>query len=530
MAENRQTTGEAWPFREAHKLLARLDSMPGHGDEVRFETGYGPSGLPHIGTFGEVVRTAMVRQAFAALSDRPSRLIAFSDDMDGLRKVPDNIPNPGMVGEHLGKPLTSIPDPFGTHESFGDHNNAHFRTFLDDLGVDYEFRSATASYRAGDFDEALRTVLRRHDEVLAIVLPTLGEERRTTYSPFLPVSERTGRVLQVPILERDADAGTLVYEDEDRARVETPVTGGRCKLQWKADWAMRWVALGIDYEMSGKDLIDSVRLSSRICQALGGSPPQTLIYELFLDENGEKISKSRGNGLTLEEWLTYASPESLKLFMYHQPGRAKRLFFDVIPRAVDDYLGFLEAYDGQDEDARHRNPAWFLHGGSPPQEDVPVSFGMLLNLVGVSNTDDQHVLWGFLSRYAKGASPEKNPMLDRMVGYALTYYRDFVQPAKRYRVPTEAERGALEVLVAALEALPTGVDGEAIQSEVYRIGREHGFENLRDWFRALYEILFGQSQGPRMGSFIELFGVAESVVLIGRALAGELAETAPAEA
>ena len=530
MADNGQTAGEAWPFREARKLLARLDSMPGHGAEVRFETGYGPSGLPHIGTFGEVVRTAMVRQAFAALSDRPTRLIAFSDDMDGLRKVPDNIPNPDMVREHLGKPLTSIPDPFGTHDSFGAHNNARFRKFLDDLGVEYEFRSATEAYRAGDFDEALRTVLRSHDEVLAIVLPTLGAERRATYSPFLPISERTGQVLQVPILECNADAGTVVYADEDGTRIEAPVTGGRCKLQWKADWAMRWTALAIDYEMSGKDLIDSVRLSSRICSALGGTPPQTLIYELFLDENGEKISKSRGNGLTLEEWLTYASPESLKLFMYHQPGRAKRLFFDVIPRAVDDYLGFLEAFRGQDEEARQRNPVWFLHGAAPPGEDVPVSFGMLLNLAGVSNTQDREMLWAFLSRYANGASPEKNPMLDRLVGYALAYYRDFVLPAKRYRAATEAERDALQALIAALEVLPAGSDGEAIQSEVYRIGREHKYENLRDWFGVLYEVLFGEKQGPRMGSFIELFGIAETIALIRRAAAGELVETAQAEA
>lgn len=521
--------GEAWPFQEARKLLARLDRMPDKR-EVLFETGYGPSGLPHIGTFGEVVRTSMVRQAFTALSEIPSRLVAFSDDMDGLRKVPDNIPNPEMVAQHLGKPLTAIPDPFGEYESFGHHNNAMFRRFLDDLGISYQFRSATECYQAGDFDETLLKVLACHDEVLAIVLPTLGEERRQTYSPFLPVSPETGQVLQVPVVERDLDAGSIVYQKDDGALMETPVTGGKCKLQWKADWAMRWTALGVDYEMSGKDLIDSVRLSSRICKALGATPPETFIYELFLDENGEKISKSRGNGLTLDEWLAYGSPESLKLYMYHAPRKAKRLYFDVIPRAVDDYLTFLGKFPEQTLEEQRNNPAWFIHTGEPPREEVPVSFNMLLNLAGVANTDDRRVLWGFLSRYAPEASRERNPILDAMVGYAIAYYREFVLTAKRHRPATDAEAIALEALVAALESLPEGTAGEAIQSEVYAVGREHGYENLREWFQTLYEVLFGQSQGPRMGSFIELYGLSDSVALIRRALAGELAEESAAAA
>ncbi|MDA0654669.1 MAG: lysine--tRNA ligase [Proteobacteria bacterium] len=510
--------GEAWPFQEARKLLAR--QKPG-ADAVLFETGYGPSGLPHIGTFGEVVRTSMVRQAFAALTDTPSRLIAFSDDMDGLRGIPDNIPNPERIREHLGKPLTSVPDPFGKFESFGHHNNAMFRRLLDDLGVAYEFRSATDCYKSGVFDEMLLRMLERHDEVRSIVLPTLGAERRATYSPFLPVSPDTGRVLQVPLVAWDADAGTIVY-DEDGKRIETPVTGGRCKLQWKADWAMRWAAFGVDYEMSGKDLIDSVRLSTRICKALGGRPPETYIYELFLDENGEKISKSRGNGLTLDEWLAVASPESLKMYMFHAPRRAKRLFFDVIPRAFDDYLDAIEKYPAQTPEDQRNNPAWFLHNGAPPREDVPVTFSMLLNLAGVANTDDRKVLWGFVSRYAPDTSPEKNPLLDAMVGYAIAYYRTVVYPAKRHRAATVDEAAAMRSLIAALEALPDDAVSEDIQSEVYAVGRAHGYENLRAWFQVLYEVLFGQSQGPRMGSFIQLYGMRDSIALIRRALDGEL--------
>ena len=511
----------AWPFQEARKLLDRLkDGAPAKG-YVLFETGYGPSGLPHIGTFGEVARTSMVRHAFAQLSDLPTRLFAFSDDMDGLRKVPDNIPNREMVAQHLGKPLTKVPDPFGTHESFGHHNNARLRAFLDEFGFEYEFVSSTDCYLGGRFDDALLRVLRHYDRIMQVILPTLGPERRATYSPFLPVCARTGRVLQVPVIERDEAAGTIVYEDEDGAKVETPVTGGRCKLQWKADWAMRWYALDVDYEMSGKDLIDSVKLSSRIDQILGGRPPEGFNYELFLDENGEKISKSRGNGLTIEEWLRYAAPESLSLYMFQAPRKAKRLYFDVIPRAVDDYLTHLGKYHEQDDEARLANPVWHIHGGAPPREDVPLTFSLLMNLVGAAHSDDKEVIWGFIERYVPGATPANHPILDRLVGYALNYYRDFVLPNKTYRQPDARERAALDHLHKALLEMDAGASAETIQNEIYEIGKRHEFENLRDWFRALYEVLFGQSQGPRFGSFVALYGIHETATLIGRALAGD---------
>lgn len=511
----------AWPFVEARTVLDRFAKTPPAKGYVLFETGYGPSGLPHIGTFGEVARTSMVRHAFSLLSDLPTRLFAFSDDMDGLRKVPDNVPNRDMMAQHLGKPLTAIPDPFGTHESFGHHNNARLRSFLDTFGFEYEFMSATECYRAGTFDPVLLRVLENYDAVTDVILPTLGPERRATYSPFLPVCAKTGRVLQAVVTHRDPKAGTIVYKDEDGSSVEVPVTGGRCKLQWKADWAMRWTALGVDYEMSGKDLIDSVRLSGRICRVLGGAPPVGFTYELFLDEKGEKISKSRGNGLSVEEWLRYAPPESLALFMYQKPTAAKRLFFDVIPRTVDDYLQHLAAYPKQDDAKKADNPVFHIHAGRPAAEETPLGFNILLNLASVCHAGDKAVLWQFISRYRPGATPETVPILDRLVGYAIHYYKDFVEPAKKYRPASEIEKAALGDLAAALEKLGPGASAEDLQTEVYEVGKRHGFTDLKAWFQALYEILLGQTQGPRMGSFVALYGVNETLMLIRKAIAGE---------
>ncbi|MCS6921867.1 MAG: lysine--tRNA ligase [Elioraea sp.] len=510
----------AWPFQEALRVVDRLARSGKR--EALFETGYGPSGLPHIGTFGEVVRTTMVRHAFSRLSPLPSRLIAFSDDMDGLRKVPDNVPNREMLAQHLGKPLTAVPDPFGTHESFGHHNNARLRAFLDQFGFDYEFASATEYYRSGRFDRALRRVLEAYDEVIAVILPTLGPERRATYSPFLPICPRTGRVMQVPILERKLDAGTVVWRDEETGRlVETPVTGGHCKLQWKADWAMRWYALGVDYEMSGKDLIDSVRLSSRICRILGAEPPESFTYELFLDEKGEKISKSKGNGLSVEEWLAYAPPESLAQFMYNKPQTAKRLYFDVIPRTVDEYLAHVERARREPPEALPENPAWHIHLGHIPDDaGSPIPFSMLLNLASVVNADRPDMLWGFIRRYNPEATAERFPMLARLVSHAVAYYRDFVLPAKRFRQPSAEERTALADLADALESAPAGADAETLQDLVYEAGKRHfGKERLREWFGCLYQVLLGQAEGPRFGGFVALYGVAETVALIRAALA-----------
>jgi len=528
----------AWPFEEARKIVARLKRAPKNApkNEVIFETGYGPSGLPHIGTFGEVARTTMVRHAFRLLTDDrvKTRLIAFSDDMDGLRKVPDNVPNRELLECHLGKPLTAVPDPFGTHNSFGEHNNARLRAFLDHFGFDYEFLSSTVCYRSGRFDEALLRVLARYDEVMAIMLPSLREERAQSYSPFLPISPRTGIVLQVPVIAHDAKAGTITYEDPDTKKPETtPVTGGRCKLQWKPDWAMRWIALGVDYEMAGKDLIDSVKLSGEICRALGGTPPEGFIYELFLDEKGQKISKSKGNGLTIEEWLRYASPESLSLFMYREPKAAKRLYFDVIPRTADEYQQFLQGYERQDVKQRLSNPVWHIHSGHPPKADMPITFTMLLTLVSSSNAENAETLWGFIGRYRPGVTPQTHPRLRQLVEYAIHYFRDFVLPAKKFREPTDVERAALVDLRDALSQLPANAAAAKIQDVVYEVGRREPFLDKTgkiktkdgkpgvalEWFNMLYQVLLGQEKGPRFGSFVEVYGLQNTIDMIDGALA-----------
>ena len=533
-------TSNAWPFEEARKLVARVERTGQR--EVLFETGYGPSGLPHIGTFGEVARTTMVRHAFHVLTEGriPTRLLAFSDDMDGLRKVPDNIPNKQLISGHLGKPLTQVPDPFGKFESFAHHNNAMLRAFLDRFGFEYEFASSTEYYRAGRFDKALLHMLDRFDQVQAIMLPSLREERASTYSPFLPIHPRTGIVMQVALEGIDVKAGTITWRDPETGEAfGTPVTGGHCKLQWKPDWAMRWYALNVDYEMAGKDLIDSVKASNQICLILGGEPPEGFNYELFLDENNQKISKSKGNGLTMEDWLRYGAPESLAYYMFQSPRSAKRLFFDVIPKASDEYLQQLDSFNRPPappvEGAPAKppanpldNPVWHVHAGAPPKGSSPVSFSLMLNLVSAANASNKDILWGFLERYIPGASAETQPLLARMVDGTINYYEDFVRPNKRFRAPSDLERAAMADLLARLKALPPGCqDAELIQNEVYAAGKDAGFEPLRLWFTGLYEVLLGQSQGPRFGSFVAIYGVAETVDLIERALRGDdLAVTA----
>jgi lysyl-tRNA synthetase, class I len=515
---NQITVPKAWPFEEAAKVAHRLASSG--KDHALFETGYGPSGLPHIGTFGEVARTSWVRHAFTELTGLPSRLLAFSDDMDGLRKVPDNVPNRDMLKEHLGKPLTRIPDPFGTHPSFGAHNNARLRAFLDSFGFEYEFASSTDYYASGRFDAALVRVLECYDQVMAVILPTLGPDRRATYSPILPVHPRTGVVMQVPMERHDAAAATVAWRDPDSGEAfETSVKGGHCKLQWKADWAMRWYALDVDYEMSGKDLIDSVRLSGRICRILGRQPPEGFTYELFLDQEAQKISKSKGNGLSVDEWLRYAPAESLGQFMYNQPQRAKRLYFDVIPRAVDEYIANAEKARTQMAAERQVNPAWHVHLGKLPNHaGSPVSFAMLLNLASVANADTPEILWGFIRRYMPNASAETEPLLARLVDHAIAYYQDFVRPRKLYRDPTPMERDALEDLADTLAGLPPGTGSDMIQNAVFEVGKRHPFPELRAWFGCLYQVLLGQQEGPRFGGFVALYGIQETIALIRTAL------------
>lgn len=532
---NAANTSKAWPFEEAKRILNRIQHKTPPKGYVLFETGYGPSGLPHIGTFGEVVRTTMVRRAFETLSDIPTRLYCFSDDMDGFRKVPDNIPNPEMLAQHLNKPLTQVPDPFGQYESFGHHNNAMLRKFLDSFGFQYEFQSSTDWYKSGRFDDYLKLILAQYDEIMAVMLPSLREERRQSYSPFLPVCPTTGQVLQVSVLSRDLEAATITYRDDATGKlIETPITGGHCKLQWKADWGMRWRAFDVDYEMSGKDLIDSVKLSTQICRIIGGRPPENFTYELFLDELGQKISKSKGNGLTIDEWLKYAPAVSLAYYMYQTPRKAKRLYFDVIPRHMDEYITFLSKYETQTEEQRLDNPIWHIHLGNPPEAETGLSFGILLNLASVCNASDPSILWGFVTRYQPDASPEATPFLDELIKHAIAYYHDYVLPLKNYRAPTEHERAALLVLKEKLQKLMAdhqadlhGITAEMLQTLVYEVGKgEEGrlapFAELKEWFMCLYEVLLGQSEGPRMGSFIQLYGVEEMIHLIDEKLSASV--------
>ncbi|MFS8037208.1 lysine--tRNA ligase [Xanthobacter sp. AM11] len=531
-------TAGAWPFEEARKLVERLKRHP--KAEVLFETGYGPSGLPHIGTFGEVARTTMVRHAFHVLTEDKvkTRLLCFSDDMDGMRKIPENVPDRAALEPYLQMPLTAVPNPFGgDYPSFGDHNNAMLRRFLDTFGFDYEFASATDYYKSGKLDAVLLRVAQRYEAIMQVMLPTLGEERQATYSPFLPISPVSGRVLYVPLKAVDAAAGTITFTDEDGVDKTVPVTGGRVKLQWKPDFGARWAALGVDFEMFGKDHQTNAPIYDRICDILDGMAPEHFVYELFLDENGQKISKSKGNGLTIDEWLTYASPESLALYMFQSPRSAKKLHFDVIPKAVDEYFNFLARYPSQDWKNRLGNPVWHIHSGNPPEIDMPVSFTMLLNLASASNTEDESVLWGFLNRHVPGVSAATHPKLAELVGYAVKYFHDFVKPNKVFRAPDEIERAALQQLDAALAALPEGAGGDDIQSALYDVARPiPRYQDLKakgatperpgvsvEWFNTLYQVLLGLARGPRFGSFVAIYGVAETRELIRKALAGELA-------
>ncbi len=530
---------KAWPFEEARKLVARYKDKAPEKGYVLFETGYGPSGLPHIGTFGEVVRTTMVRRAFEVISDIPTRLICFSDDVDGMRKVPDNVPDPDALRAHLQKPLTSVPDPFGTHESFGHHNNAMLRRFLDTFGFEYEFISATEFYRSGKFDPVLLRAAERYDALMKVMLASLRDERQQTYSIFLPIHPVTGRVLYVPMKHVDGEKGEITFDDEDGREWTLPVTGGHVKLQWKPDFGARWAALDVDFEMYGKDHSTNTPIYDRICEILGGRKPEHYVYELFLDINGEKISKSKGNGLTIDEWLTYAATESLSYYMFLKPRTAKRLSWDVIPKAVDEYHQQLRAFPDQTLEHQVANPVWHIHGGQPPASGMVVSFSLLLNLASVAQAKDKETLWAFIRQYAPEAAPETHPDLDQAAGFAVRYFADFVAPTLAFRAPDSAERAAIEDLgarlrrIAQTDAVPEAyaaefdtLSEELFMSVVRDTGKAHGFESLRDWFKVLYEVLLGASQGPRWGTFIALYGVDKTVALIEQGLAGELTNPA----
>lgn len=513
---------KAWPFIEAQNLLKRLQKVNFSKDYVVFETGYGPSGLPHIGTFGEVARTVMVQRAFELISDIPTKLICFSDDLDGLRKVPTNVPNAEMLYQDLDLPLSKVRDPFGVASSFAEYNNSKLCEFLDSFNFTYQFLSSTECYKSGKFDEALLIILDRYDKIMDIMLPSLGDERKKTYSPFLPISPKTGQVLQTEIIELNTKKGSIIYVEPDGEKIEIPVTGGNVKLQWKPDWAMRWWALGVDYEMHGKDLIPSADLAQKVCKVLGSNGPSLFHYELFLDEEGQKISKSKGNGLAIEDWLKYAGPESLSFFMYQKPKTAKRLHFDVIPRAVDEYFQHLKTFSSQTNLDQLSNPIWHIHGQNPPNDGMPFSFTMLLNLVSASNSSSEDQLWSFIQKYNPKLSSNENPSLSLAVKFAVKYFKDFVEPKKKFREPDDKEKKALADLASRLGLFSGDPDPSELQKIIFAVGRDHEFEPLRDWFTALYETLLGSSEGPRFGGFTALYGIDKTINLINSCLAGDL--------
>ncbi len=508
---------KSWPFKEALQIIKRKGGVqnfkiPNKG-YVLFETGYGPSGLPHIGTFGEVVRTSMVKNALNSIVECPTKLFTFSDDMDGLRKVPENVPNREMLKKFLGKPLTSVPDPFDKFESFGHHNNAKLRSFLDEFNFDYEFVSSTEKYKNGDFNSTILNIFENYQKILDIILPTLRAERRETYSPFLPISENTGEVLQVKIEEYKMDTKTIVYRDPSLNKlIESEVVNGKCKLQWKVDWAMRWMSFDVDYEMCGKDLTESVELGSKICRALDNKPPTNLIYEMFLDEKGEKISKSLGNGISVDEWLRYASPESLSLYMFQKPKSAKKLHFDVIPKTVDDYISHYNSYSNLENIKKLDSPIWHIHSGKPKNFKTDINFNTLTNLVSVSNSNDKKVIWSFINKYDKDLNPNINQEFDRLIDYALNYYNDFILPKKIYvKIDNNNKNVFVDIINVLENDISSDTTAEDIQTLLYEVGKKHNFENLKDFFKLVYQVLLGQDQGPRLGSFIKLFGIRETI-------------------
>jgi len=510
-----QTTS-SWPYVEARKLIKERKKIYEKKGKIVLQTGYGPSGLPHIGTFAEVARTTMMANAIKQIVSIPTEIITFSDDMDGLRKIPENIPNKEILKKNLHKPLTSIPDPFKKFKSYGEHNNEMLKNFLNKFKFDYIFKSSTDAYKKGVFNDALLLVLEKYEEILEIILPTLGKERQKTYSPFLPICPETGQVLEASVSEIKKKEGKIVYKNGNRD-IETEIINGKCKLQWKVDWAMRWYTFDVDYEMYGKDLIESAILSSKICKILGKKSPNGFAYEMFLDEKGEKISKSKGNGITIEEWLKYASPESLSLYMYQNPKRAKKLYADVVPKAVDEYLNCIDKFKEQNIQNKLLNPVWHIHNGKPPKEKSIMPFSVLLNLVGTSNATDKEVLWKFIKKYKKDIKVDDHPILDSLLKYALRYFEDIVKPNKKYRKANDKEKKALQDLVRRLKDCKDQMDPEAIQTIVYSVGKDNGYqENLREWFKAIYEIIFGDQDGPRMGFFISFFGIKESIQLINK--------------
>ncbi|MDA9573396.1 lysine--tRNA ligase [Rickettsiales bacterium] len=513
---------KSWPFEEAKKIYNKIQKTTPKKGYVLFETGYGPSGLPHIGTFGEVVRTSYVMNAFNKIAPNiKTKMICVSDDIDALRKVPDNIPNQELIKANLGKPLTSVPDPFNTHQSFGQHMNSRLISFLDSFGFKYEFISATDKYKSGAYNDTMLQVMAKYQELMDLMLPTLGPERQKTYSPFMPIDKESGIVIDKGVKSINKEKASVTYYDLNNQEKEISILDGNCKLQWKIDFGARWYSFNVDYEIYGKDHAPNEPIYRKICQILGGKPPINFTYEMFLSNEGEKISKSKGNGIAIEDWLKYAPQESMSLFMYQKPKTAKRLYFDVIPKAMDEYITYSNSYNQLDEVKKLENPLFHIHNGNVNNIDFNISYSLILNLASVCNPENDDILWGFISKYQKDLHKESSPLLTKMINNAINYYNDFIKSNKKYRTPNNKEKLALQDLANEIKKADNNIinDASQIQTMIFSIGKKHGYEkNMREWFLTLYQILLGQDQGPRMGSFIALYGQDNFLQLIDQKL------------
>ena len=512
----------SWPFKEAEKLCKRFQHPP--ESPVRFETGFGPSGLPHIGTFAENARTTWVRHAFEFLTGWPTQLIAFSDDMDGLRKVPLNMPRQDMLANHLGKPLCHIPDPFETSDSYSGTMNTKLRSFLDGYQFDYTFQGSYEAYQRGDFNEGLEIILRNVDAVKSIILPTMSAEKGRDWSPFFPICGKCGKINSTRVTGYDVANNAVGYvcdRQEDRAKGcgyqgTASIFNGHVKVGWKVDWALRWYAYDIAYEMYGKDLIESAKLSGRITRLMGKQPPTGLFCELFLDEDGRKISKSVGKGLTIDSWTMYAPLESLLYYIFQNPKQAKRLFWGIVPKSVDDYLLGLNNYHSLDAQKKPDSPLWHLFnkGAGVPEFKTSINFSLVNNLVSAVGADDRELILEYLKRYDPGIEAHR-AVIEDLVNKAMNYYRDFIVPHKRYRMPTTQEKKMLMRLRDELAAYE-GDDEKEIQTLPFAVAREYS-EPPNNFFKLFYEVVFGQERGPRFGTFVRLVGKEKAISLLDEA-------------
>ena len=530
-----QTSELLWPYEEARKVAERVARYEA-GRPAIFQSGFGPSGMPHLGTMAELLRPSYVRKAFERLAQsgsiepaRPARLIVFIDDMDGLRKVPENIPNRETTSFHLGEPVSRIPDPFGDcHPSFSEHMLSLLEKFLAPVEIEFELIKSTEMYGSGQFDEALKLILARHQQIIEIIAPTLREENRAGWSPVMPVCPSCGQVNSTLVTGYHPERASVEFSCEKNIggskscgfKGEQSVLGGKAKVGWKVDWALRWYALKVDYELYGKDLIDSARLSGQILKVLGGKPPLGFPFEMFLDEEGHKVSKSVGRGVTVDQWTRYAPIEVLKYFLLVNPRRARKLFLEAIPQYVDDYLDALRAYAAAPENERGNLPIdLVIQRTTPRRFDSELTFGMIMNLVSALGTGDRDLIWNYLTGYDPriAGNPDTERMGKTLMECALNVYADFIEPTKKRYLPEANERDQLRALMEFLVG-NSGATAEEIEKKIYDLGREN-YDKPGKIFPLLYRVLLGQERGPRLGAFIKLATPQRMIEILNNSLA-----------